>query len=417
MAHITEQLYDDNPYDVSFEATVLDVVNEDGKTAVVLNRTLFFPEGGGQVPDRGVIYVGDKTLNVTDVQIKAGIIYHYLDASDILVGDKVTGEIDFDYRFSNMQQHSAEHIFSGLAKRYYNCTNVGFHLSDNEVTFDYDVQLTPEEITRLETEVNKVVYENRKIRAYYPSENELLKLDYRSKKEIEGAVRLVEIDGIDLCACCAPHVKSTGEIGICKVVDYMNYKGGVRISILCGKRAFEHYREIDSITRDIGRSLSAKREDIVTEINRLNDVLSEAQDRCVDYEKRYLDLIRGILRDALSEMHISHNNNMSVLTEHIVKDRIIILRINNIDNKAARDTVNDLKEDYPDRLVGIVSKSDKGYSFILGSGNIDCKKIAEVMRDKMSAKCGGSADMIQGNMGRDIAESDVLLLSESVGVL
>jgi Ser-tRNA(Ala) deacylase AlaX len=113
------------------------------------------------------------------------------------IGDFVTGSIDFDYRFSNMQNHSGEHIFSGLAKKHFGCTNVGFHLSDSEVTFDYDKVLSPEEIDFLEKEVNKVIYENHKIWAYYPSEEELLKLDYRSKKEIEGAVRLVEIEDVE----------------------------------------------------------------------------------------------------------------------------------------------------------------------------------------------------------------------------
>ena len=153
-------------------------------------------------------------------------IYHYIsEECEAHIGDFVAGSIDFEYRFSNMQNHSGEHIFSGLAKKYFDCTNVGFHLSDSEVTFDYDKPLSDEEIEFLEKEVNKVIYENHKIWAYYPSEEELLKLDYRSKKEIEGAVRLVEIEDVDLCACCAPHVGRTGEIGILKVVDFINYKG------------------------------------------------------------------------------------------------------------------------------------------------------------------------------------------------
>ena len=415
----TEKLYDESPYDSTFQAEIKDIIKDDNGTALILDRTLFFPESGGQVADKGTIRVGDASYDVIDVQIKDDVIYHYI----AVVGDdfiqssetghypKIEGEIDFAYRFSNMQQHTGEHIFSGLAKRYYNCTNVGFHLSETQVTFDYDIPLTSEQILHLETEVNKVIYENRVVKAYYPDEQELLNADYRSKKDIEGDVRLVEIEGIDLCACCAPHVRRTGEIGICKVVDYMNYKGGVRISILCGERALMYYRELDDITRDIGRALSAKREDIGKELDRVNAELAEAKNKRIDFEKKYLDLIFDYVSFAIDNSHISHikNENMidELMDEHIISDEAVILYLDEIDTKALRDTVNRLKEKYQNRLTGIMVKSDTGYSYIMGSVELDCKSVASILRDEYKAKGGGSSDMIQGSIDYKLTASDI----------
>lgn len=405
----TIRLFDEKPYDNEFTAEVIEIDKRGDKTAFVLDRTLFFPESGGQTADRGVIRVGDDAsyfseLEVYDVGIKDDIIYHFVDGdtSDLKVGDKAYGILDFDYRFSNMQQHSGEHIFSGLCKRYYGCNNVGFHLSDNEVTFDFDRKLTEDEIYDIEDKVNKVIYENREIIAFYPTEEEIESLDYRSKKEIEDRVRLVEIEGIDLCACCAPHVKRTGEIGLLKVVDFLNYKGGVRISILCGRRALEHYKKLDGITRDIKRTLSASRDDLASEVKKLADSIKEAEYKRLEFEKRYLDLIFDSI--ALNIPPV----------DSVVTDKAIILKLNDFNNKSLRNMVNKLKSEHPDRLVGTFSQSEKGYFFIIGSESIDCNKVAAYMREKNSAKGGGSSDMIQGTIDNELSASDIEILCDNV---
>lgn len=419
----TKKLYDDMPYDKNFEAEVVDVIIESKKTALILDKTLFFPEEGGQSPDKGHIRLGEYEFAVADVQIRDDVIYHYVSGGKtsgvnegldkLEKGLQIIGEIDFEYRYSNMQQHSGEHIFSGLAKKHFDCTNVGFHLSDNEVTFDYDKPLSEEDIVFLETEVNKVIFENHRITAYYPDKDELLNLDYRSKKEIEGDVRLVEIEDIDLCACCAPHVRSTGEIGICKVVDFINYKGGVRISILCGSRALEFFRELDNITRGISRTLSAKRGKLVEEVNRINDALNTSEYKLIEANRRYLDMVLNqvskVVDDGMKDADALHRSD-NTFANHIITERAIILKLDDFDNKSLRDTVNKLKDKYKDRLVGTVSKNDKGYFFILGSVNIDCNKVAVALREKYNAKGGGSADMIQGNLTSDIKADDIDLV-------
>lgn len=251
------------------------------KYDVVLDQTLFFPEEGGQTPDKGTI----AGYPVVDVQIKDEIITHTIavpileedpgvytgtvsdtdhdaaftteDRPPFSVGDEVSGEIDWAHRFSNMQQHTGEHIFSGLVKKSFGYDNVGFHLSDSTVTMDYDGPLTEDDVRELEWEANRVIIRQLPVHASYPSDDELSKIDYRCKKELSGAIRIVSIPGVDDCACCAPHVKNTGEVGLLKVLDIQNYKGGVRLSILCGFRALLDYRIIRKHLRDISHISSA----------------------------------------------------------------------------------------------------------------------------------------------------------------
>lgn len=408
MSNKTIKLYDEKPYAANFEAEILDIISENDKIGIILNQTLFFPEEGGQTPDKGTISIiaeGKEEkidVEVTDVQIREDVIYHYVTGEcEAHVGDNIAGSIDFEYRFSNMQNHSGEHIFSGLARKYFDCVNVGFHLSDNEVTFDYDKPLSREEIDFLEQESNKVIFENHKIWAYYPTDEELLKLDYRSKKEIEGDVRLVEIEDVDLCACCAPHVRRTGEIGLLKVVDYINYKGGVRISILCGYRALEHYRLLDETTKEISHTLSSSVGEIADSVTRVNDSLKEAEYKLIAANKRYLDLV---YERAVEDMESSAGED----------NKAIILNLNDVDGKSLRDMVNNLKSRYKDCLVGTISKNDKGYAFILASESIDCKKVASALKDSFDAKCGGSSEMIQGNISMKITREDINMILKSV---
>lgn len=420
MSDKTIKLYDEKPYASNFEGEIVDIVVEKGKTALILNQTLFFPEEGGQTPDKGVISIisqgreVESNLKVIDVQIRDDIIYHYIsEECEAHIGDFVAGSIDFEYRFSNMQNHSGEHIFSGLAKKYFDCTNVGFHLSDSEVTFDYDKPLSDEEIEFLEKEVNKVIYEDHKIWAYYPSDDELLNLDYRSKKEIEGAVRLVEIEDVDLCACCAPHVRRTGEIGILKVVDYINYKGGIRISILCGSRALEHYKTLDYITKEISHTLSSATSELADNVKRINDSLKDAEYKLIAANKRYLDVVYDQVTEYVDGRKNGEDKPAS-MSSHIITDNAIILNLDGVDNKSLRDMVNNLKSRYKDCLVGVISKNDKGYFFILGSDSIDCRNVATGLREALNAKGGGSAEMIQGNVAEKIGEEDITKILEDV---
>ena len=273
----TIKLYDEDAYATEFTARV--VSSEETKSGwnVVLDRTLFFPEEGGQSPDSGVL----AGLRVTDVQIRKGIITHTLErpavesagaadgtdraaqsAAGPAVGEEVTGVVDWDKRFSNMQNHTGEHIISGLMHKHYGFDNVGFRLSPRTpVTVDVNGFLDEEQLEALEKEANEVVRRNVNVRAEYPPEEVLKATEYRSKIELTGAVRLVTVEGVDTCACCAPHVRRTGEIGLIRILDAQKTGSGMRIFILCGERALEDLQKKSAVLREISRLTSKKQEE------------------------------------------------------------------------------------------------------------------------------------------------------------
>ena len=286
----TVRLYDQDAYATEFEAEVLaceEVEKKEKKVYQVwLDQTLFFPEEGGQSPDMGTI----DGIKVLDVQIKDEVITHTL-AAPLAVGTMVKGVVDWKHRFYNMQQHSGEHIFSGIVHNRFGYDNVGFHLSDSIVTMDFNGVITAEDIEKIETEVNQAIIENIPVEVSYPTKEELKVLEYRSKIEIEGQVRIVTIPGYDVCACCAPHVRRTGEIGMLKVMNVQSYKGGVRISILCGFRALEAFRQKADIITELMAQFSTNQEALVENVTKLKNTnqtmknqLASAKQELMEYK-------------------------------------------------------------------------------------------------------------------------------------
>lgn len=279
---MTEKLYDKDSHLKEFTGTVLSCKKTGEKYAVTLNRTAFFPEGGGQQSDRG--YIGGAYIS--DVQIKNGEILHFAD-KPLSVGQAYDCKLDFDFRFRNMQNHSGEHIISGIVHRLYGFNNVGFHLGA-EMTMDFDGELTRRQIDEIEDLANKAVYENLPVKAYYPTDEELKSLDYRSKLDLKKNVRIVEIKGVDVCACCAPHVKATGEIGIIKILDFEKYKGGVRLFVKCGADALRDYREKYKNVLEISNLLSAKQPTVSAAVIKLNGQLSAEKAAAAALKKRLI---------------------------------------------------------------------------------------------------------------------------------
>ncbi len=270
----TVKLYENNSYIKSFDAVVLSCEEKENAYFIVLDQTAFFPEGGGQYSDKGKI----SDAVVSDVQIKDEIITHKTD-KPFKIGETVTCEIDWDTRFSRMQNHTGEHIVSGVIHNLYGYNNVGFHLSDNVVTLDTDGPLNEQDIAKIELEVNKVIYANKKINVIYPSADELSNYDYRSKLDITENVRLVEIEDTDLCACCAPHVANTGEVGIIKIISFIPYKKGTRIEMVAGVLALQDYSMLHNQNKKAMNLLCSKREetfDMTQKIHKdLGDIKAE----------------------------------------------------------------------------------------------------------------------------------------------
>ena len=248
---MTQKLYETDAYVQEFTATVLSCAPAQGGYAVVLDKTAFFPEGGGQPCDLGTL----GAAHVTDVHTDGTTITHTTDAP-LEPGAQVTGRIDWPRRLDAMQQHTGEHILSGALHRLFGAENVGFHIGSPYVRMDTSVPLTAAQLARAEAEANAAVRADTPVHCYIPDAATLAATEYRSKKELEGPVRLVKAGG-DCCACCGTHLARTGEVGLIKIISAQHYKTGIRLAVACGQRAYDAVAAICADAEAAGRLLSA----------------------------------------------------------------------------------------------------------------------------------------------------------------
>ena len=281
----TEKLYYQDPYQTTFSARVLTCEPSKGGCLVTLDRTAFYPEGGGQPADHGVL----GGVTVTDVHEKDGVIFHTCDKV-VELGSTVEGSIDWTRRFDHMQQHSGEHILSGLLCSLYACSNVGFHLGADTVTIDYDRELTWEQVLEAERQANEAIWRDTPAEITFPAPDALAQLDYRSKKELTGQVRIVSFPGADCCACCGTHVRRAGEVGLIKVLSCQKFREGVRLEILCGQRAYRYLSRIYEQDHAVARLLSVKPQDAFAAVERQNAELTAAKLRMTELEDRLFAL-------------------------------------------------------------------------------------------------------------------------------
>ena len=276
----TEKLYYADPFLKTFTATVLDCQPGKNGFVVTLDRTAFYPEGGGQPADQGTL----DGAAVTDVHEKSGVVLHNVDSA-VEIGKTVTGVIDWARRFDHMQQHSGEHICSGLICGRYHCDNVGFHMGTDMVTIDFNADIPWEELLEIEAQANQYIYEDHPIDIQFHRGAELDAIDYRSKKPLEGDVRIVAFPGADCCACCGTHVLRSGQVGLVKFLSVQKFREGVRIELLCGKRALNYLARTWEQAKTIGQRLSVKPVDAAAAVERLEHELSAAKLRCSQLEE------------------------------------------------------------------------------------------------------------------------------------
>lgn len=260
----TRRLYYKDVYIREFHAVVKECRKTEKGYQIILDQSAFYPEGGGQPCDSG-------TLNgsvVTDVQEENGELIHYT-GEPIIPGTEIQGLIDWNRRFDLMQQHSGEHMVSGLVHEAFGYDNVGFHMGNDVITIDFSGALTWSQLEEIEEKTNQKIWEDRTVNIFYPTEEELKKLPYRSKKELEGKIRLVEFPGADLCACCGTHVTHTGEIGMVKILSVENFRAGVRVTMISGKRVLNYLKQVDRQNRRISVKLSAKVQETYQAVERL----------------------------------------------------------------------------------------------------------------------------------------------------
>lgn len=366
---MTQKLYELDAYTKEFTAKVIECKKTDNFYKIVVDKTAFFPEGGGQAADTGTL----GNAKIFDVQIEDETIYHYAN-EPIKIGSEIKGKIDFDRRFNFMQNHTGEHIVSGIAHKYFGVNNVGFHLGEKLVTLDFDKELTSEELQTVEHLANQTVWQNLPVKAYFPTVEELANTDYRSKKEIDGAVRLVEIKDTDICACCAPHVAFTGEIGVIKLLDTERMRGGIRIVLKCGRFALLDYQNKFENIAEIGSLLSAKQENAYEAVEKLDQKCTLANQKTNELKKKIADMT---VASATNEETCIFVDDCEVKYLQTMADKL------------------------HKKLGGIravFSGSDQNYSFAICGGDSELQEIFAKFKGEFSVRGGGRGGMVQGTV-------------------
>ena len=296
----TVKLYYENAYTQDFTAVVQSCEAVKNGFAVTLDRTAFYPEGGGQPADHGTL----GEARVLDVHEKNGVVTHLCDRA-LSVGAEVSGRIDWARRFDHMQQHSGEHIISGLLCSTFHCDNVGFHMGADVVTIDYNAPITWEQALEVERRANAYIWADHPIRIWYPSAEELAALPYRSKKELTGAVRITEFPGADRCACCGTHVTSSAQVGLLKLLSCQKFRDGVRLELLCGQRALDCLAAGWEQARQIGQALSVKPQSAFAAVSRLQEELLSLKEKAARLEEADFAHVAAQYRGAGSVLHIA----------------------------------------------------------------------------------------------------------------
>ena len=367
---MTEKIYYRDAYIKDFSALVLSVKQDGERFDVVLDKTAFFPEEGGQYSDKG--YIGDA--RVLDAREADGEIHHYTD-KPLTEGEEVFCKIDFDERYEKMQCHSGEHILSGLIHSLYGLDNVGFHLGATDVTMDVSAPLTREQLDRVEELANEIIYKNIEITTEFPSPEELRKIEYRAKLDLTENVRIVSIGEYDACACCAPHVKYTGEIGAIKILDFAKLRGGIRIHITAGRRAMREFRALYNSSCAVSALLSVPKSEIAEGTKKLLSSLSEEKAKYSEYRLKHIT-------ELAIAMECVEGNYVTVIPEAAVDELIAFANI--------------ATEKVTGRLV-LLAGEEGSFKYVISSNTADLRAEAKDINKSLLGRGGGKPNMIQGS--------------------
>ena len=372
---MTRKLFYQDSYIKEFTATVLACDPTSEGFEVVLDQTAFFPEGGGQYGDTGSLGSKGEVYEVMDVQEREGVIYHCTN-EPLLVDNTVTGKLNWDERFMKMQQHTGEHIVSGLVNQMFGYKNVGFHLGSEDCTMDFGKEMTKEQLRELEQKANDVIVANLEVTASYPRPEEAKTIDYRSKIEIDTDLRIVIIPGCDVCACCAPHVGRTGEVGVLKFTQAIRYKGGIRVHMLCGFRALEDYRQKEASVKTISNLLSVPEENVVLGVEHLQE-------------------------EVTSRKHALQEAQMEILKFKVadipVAQKIVCFCEKGLEGDLPRHLVNlVLAQEGREFCAVFYGAEDSGCRYVFGSKTMDLRPLAKELNQAFSGRGGGKAEMVQG---------------------
>lgn len=372
---ITEKLFENKPYLKEFDANILSCEQSGDGYAVVLDRTAFYPEGGGQPCDLGTL----GGARVLDVHQRDGVIVHTADAP---LSGSVHGVLDWDRRFDLMQQHSGEHLVSGTAHRLYGVENVGFHMGADLITIDFDKVVTMEELAVVEAQVNAAIWANLETKISYYDSEDACPIDYRSKKAIEGRLRLVEFPGVDICACCGTHVARTGEIGLVKLLSVVKFHQGVRIELVCGKRAYAYVSAVTAQNRAVSGLLSAKPFETAAAVERTLAEFNAVKQEKARWEGRCFQASAASLHGA---------GDLLLFEDDLSPDSLRRLCVEVMAVCGGR--------------CAVFSGTDgAGYAYAVGLENGDLRAFVKDMNAALNGRGGGKPNFAQGRVSATRAE-------------
>ena len=367
---MTEKLFYQDTFLTDFSGTVLDCREERGQWIVVLDRTAFYPEGGGQPADHGTL----GGVNVVDVREKDGEILHFCDGK-VDIRETVKGTVDWARRFDLMQQHSGEHIVSGILCRKFGCDNVGFHIGHELVTIDFNAELSTDDAIFVEKSANQYIWEDRPVQIQWPSPAELEAMEYRSKKALSGAVRIVSWPEADCCACCGTHVKSSGQVGMVKLISCQKFRDGVRIEMAAGERALKWINQIAGQNTRISQLLSAKPGETAAAVERLQKDIYALRGRVAELEE----------------------GDFARKAEEFAGKGDVLLIEGAMTGDSLRKLCGMVKEKCGGRCA-VFAGADRAYQYAIGQDGGDLRGPAKELNAALNGRGGGKPEFVQGSV-------------------
>ena len=364
------KLFYEDPHLQTFSATVTGCDAVEGGYRVTLNATAFYPEGGGQACDTGVL----GTARVLDVREQGEEILHLCDAP-LEVGTVVEGRIDWDRRFDLMQQHTGEHIISGLIHEKFGYHNTGFHVGRDVMEVDFDGPISPEALAELEAKANAAIWANIPLKCWIPSPEELETVVYRTKRSLPWPVRIVQVPGFDSCACCGIHVGSTGEVGVIKILSCVKFHGGVRLEMVCGGRAYRYLCAVFDQNRQVSQAFSAKILETADAARKIKDALAAEKFRGAELQKQ---VFAGIARSYSGQQNVLH------FASELEPGQVRLLA----DAIAAECT----------GYAAVFSETDTGCSYCLASRTEDLRPLGKALTAALNGRGGGKPEFQQGSV-------------------
>ena len=367
----TEKLFYQDAYLKETTAKVLECREGKHGYEIVLDRTCFYPEGGGQPGDRGTL----NGIPVTDTHEKDGMVLHYTD-SPLEPGTEVTAVIDWARRFDLTQQHSGEHMVSGVVHRIYGYDNVGFHMGADMVTIDFSGELTEQQLREVETEVNQRIWLDDAVKCWYPSPEELKEIPYRSKKELTGKVRIVEFPGADICACCGTHVAHTGEIGLVKIVSVEKFHSGVRVEMLSGGRALRYLTAVQDQNRQVSQLLSAKVMETAKAVKNLADEAERLR----------------------QQVYAMENAQFAAKAEQLRGQGNVLVKMDGLSADGVRRAAIAIQETCGGRAAVFSGNEENGYKYAVGEPDGNLRDWVKELNGALHGRGGGKPGFVQGSV-------------------